>query len=421
MASILIDSGTTYLKIVTINDNDEIIDRQEAGLSSLEEKVNYISTYLENISAQRFEIVDVAISTEMHGFILISNSGEKLCDYISWRHECSDEILNEISNRIEKNDILKSGMPLKTGIASTSLFEYKKHNNVDSAIMLTLGDYYIYKLTGAVPSLHPTNAAATGLYDLIADKWNREYINALGFNNIVFPKVETGNIIEKELNGVVFRFHEAIGDQQATLLGAGLDSNSISINMGTGSQLSVVVDKLLLSEDYQTRPYFNNTYLLTVPYIPCGRALNVYFRFIKDVVLSYNEQDADENRIWKILMNFSDDTSFDSEILEMDMGFFNNAITNSSMGSISRITEENFTLSNFSVSIASQMVKNYVIAAKIIPISDEMKNIIFTGGVARKNPKLVGKIADGIGVRDYSISNQDALDGLKKYIEMDAE
>ena len=189
--------------------------------------------------------------------------------------------------------------------------------------------------------------------------------------------------------------------------------------MGTGSQLSVVVGRLLLSEDYQTRPYFNNTYLLTVPHIPCGRALNVYFRFIKDIILSYNEHDVDENKIWNILMNFSDDTSFDSEILEMDMGFFDNAITNSSIGSISRINEENFTLSNFSASIAGQMVKNYVIAAEIIPMADEMKKIIFTGGVARKNPKLVSRIASGIGVEGYTICNQDALDGLKKYIEMD--
>ena len=189
--------------------------------------------------------------------------------------------------------------------------------------------------------------------------------------------------------------------------------------MGTGSQLSVVVGRLLLSEDYQTRPYFNNTYLLTVPHIPCGRALNVYFRFIKDVILSYTEHDADENRIWNILMNFSDDTSFDSEILEMDMGFFDNAITNSSIGSISGINEENLTLSNFSASIVSQMVKNYAIAAKMIPMADEIENIIFTGGVARKNPKLAGKIADGIGVREYSISDQDALDGLKKYIKED--
>ena len=61
MASILIDSGTTYLKIITIDDNDEIIDRQEAGLSSLDEKVTFISKYLENISASKFKAIDVAI------------------------------------------------------------------------------------------------------------------------------------------------------------------------------------------------------------------------------------------------------------------------------------------------------------------------------------------------------------------------
>lgn len=58
----------------------------------------------------------VGISTEMHGFILLDEQDNILCDYVSWQDE---RVLWEI---VEDEMFDKKGMPLKSGIASTNLF-----------------------------------------------------------------------------------------------------------------------------------------------------------------------------------------------------------------------------------------------------------------------------------------------------------
>lgn len=416
MSLVLIDSGTTYLKLVTV-DNNRIVDKKEYSTYDTEEKVKIIYDYLLNVSSLKNEI-DVAISTEMHGFILINEEGDKLCDYISWTHECTRDILDEIKNRVSIENIRKSGMPLKAGIPSTSLYELKKDTKIDAGILLTLGDYYIYRITGIFPSMHPTNAAATGLFDLELNEWNLDYISELGYKHFTFPKVEEHIIFEKTINGVLFKFHEAIGDQQAALLGSEIDKDKMSINMGTGSQISVISDSLLLSSEFQTRPFFNDTYLLTIPNIPCGRALSVYMRFFKEIISKYIGGKVDEDKVWEMIMADMHDNNY-KEALDIDMSFFDNAITHKSQGSISNINESNLNIDNLSVSIMNQMSNNYSIAYRRLPLSNDYKKLVFSGGVARKNPCLTKKIALDMGMSEYTIDKRDALDGLIKYIQLE--
>ncbi len=152
---------------------------------------------------------------------------------------------------------------------------------------MTLGDYIIYRLTGIIPVMHPTNAAATGLYDLVNRRWNHDYMKALEVNKIIFPEVDEGHCVNWRRGRAEFCFREAIGDQQAALLGAGLSLNTeLSINMGTGSQISILSDRLILSDRFQTRPFFENKYLLTIPHIPCGRALSVICGFLRNLYVS---------------------------------------------------------------------------------------------------------------------------------------
>lgn len=157
----------------------------------------------------------------------------------------------------------KKGMPLKSGIASTNLFvllDNKPEIRQKKMRFFTLGDYLIYYLTGKVPVMyfmHPTNAAASGLYNLEEKCWYGELISKLGFDSIQFPEIGENDIVELENNGCNYYFCEAIGDQQAALLGSGLlSSGQISYNLGTGSQVSILNDELTFDRKYQTRPFF---------------------------------------------------------------------------------------------------------------------------------------------------------------------
>lgn len=68
----------------------------------------------------------------------------------------------------------------------------------------------------------------------------------------------------------------AIADQQAALLGAGLEPGWVSVNLATGCQVSVLSDEF--STSVQTRPYFGGRFLHTVTHLPAGRLLAAALR-----------------------------------------------------------------------------------------------------------------------------------------------
>ena len=192
--------------------------------------------------------------------------------------------MQEIERIVDRDEILYSGMPLRAGLPSTNLrYLFQKSyldKERDNLYFYTLGDYIIKCLSGIEPICHPTNAAATGLFDLRINDWNKKYIKDIGGEKIVFPIIGNEKIVFR-LEGKIVNVLPAIGDQQAALLGAGLNKmNMLSFNLGTGAQVSKLVSKLVCSSEYQIRPYFNGKYLVTIPHIPSGRALNVYIRFL---------------------------------------------------------------------------------------------------------------------------------------------
>jgi len=147
-----------------------------------------------------------------------------------------------------------------------------------SAKQQTLGDYILKALSSKQPVCHPSNAAATGFYDLRKNNWNLNIIRNAGAADISFPEIGTEESVFR-LEHVWLHALPAIGDQQAALLGAGLkDKRTLSFNLGTGAQVSRLVSDAACSCRYQIRPYFYNYYLKTLPHIPSGRALNVYIR-----------------------------------------------------------------------------------------------------------------------------------------------
>ena len=160
------------------------------------------------------------------------------------------------------------------------------------------------------PMCHPTNAAATGLYDLRDNTWNRRLIKAAGGEGIVFPEIGTKAVIFF-IDSLKVHALPAIGDQQAALLGAGLDDvRTISFNLGTGAQVSKLVSKAVLSEKYQIRPYFGDAYLKTIPFLPSGRALNVYIRFLRDILCRF-QADVTEDEIWDVMLRAEQESEGD--------------------------------------------------------------------------------------------------------------
>lgn len=435
MNTIAIDCGASFIKGAMIREGNIILKRSFQSPPVHNQKKSILSPDYINLLMLKIKeiITDLAenekeillcISNEMHGFILAYSEGTPFTDYISWQKEYGSIAINGISSvdilqsPDHEEDVLYSGMPLRAGLPTCNLLYLSRsgqiNNTNEKLYFYTMGDYILKCLSGKEPLCHITNAAASGFVDLRTKNWNHNLIKAAMAEKIIFPKIGTEEF-EFKFNDILIHALPAIGDQQAALLGSGLnDDNSLSFNLGTGAQVSKIVSEMKYSKNYQIRPYFHGKYLKTIPHLPSGRALNVYLRFFKDFLQKANIK-AEENYIWDILIN--SESEYSDNDLSVDLSFFENPITNNINGSIENISEDNFNISNLIHAIFCQLANNFLWAANIIePDKEKIRTLIFSGGIAKKIEsvrKMISKHYDN--KTDIIIASDETLLGLHKY------
>lgn len=470
MNIITIDCGASFIKGALFIDG-VLTDKQERKSPSVSTEedlfsnrqitqlVEQVDDMLKELSKE-VEEYTLCISNEMHGFLLTNQEGIAVTDYISWQKEYGSREIGEgnscnsvdyIRKHAKEEDLSNTGMPLRAGLPTSNLVylvrsgliqidltseekeldndilsgignDKEKSNNCEAdkkrrLTVFTLGDYIVYCLTKKIPFCHPTNAAASGFYDLRTGDWNWNYIHDLGLDGFSFLNISEKSI-SCEIDGKKVVIKPTIGDQQAALLGAGLESeNQVSYNLGTGSQVSCLVKEPICGADYQIRPFFRGMYLKTIPHLPSGRALNVYIRFIKNILNTF-DVDMDDETLWEKLLEAQAKSSNTKEsALKCDMSFFENPITSRTTGYIDNIEEYGLELGTLMDGIFKQLVENYMIAThRIIEDQKSVTGIVFSGGVARK----IEFIRDQI-IKQYSkdmevvIGYDETLVGLFKY------
>lgn len=436
MNTIAIDCGASFVKGALVKEG-KIICRSEKSSPRVHgdesvfepvqvtELVSMVREMIAELGAGEKE-VRLCISNEMHGFLLADADGIPYTDYISWQKEYGAVEIDGVSSFAELReksgslDVWKGGMGLRAGLPSCNLLYLVRKGYLDMSKQLffyTLGDYLIRELSGQPPVCHPTNAAATGLFDLTENVWNWKLIGYICQDRICFPQVG-GGILEFAVGNLKVYCLPAIGDQQAALLGAGLESeDELSFNLGTGAQVSVLAKKVEFSESYQIRPYFHNMYLKTVPHLPSGRALNVYFRFFKDVLDVFG-MDADDDKIWDTLLREAE--RGEAGKLVCDLSFFGNAVTDHVVGSIGNIGEYSLTVGSLMRAVLDRMAANFIDVVGVLGKDfGNIKKLIFSGGISRKVGYITRRIRDAFGENvAYSVAEDETLIGLLKYGEL---
>lgn len=434
MITITIDCGASFIKgaafengikktVVScespsVHDNDPIFEIQ-----LIKRLLQSVRQMVIDLAGDEKE-ANLCISNEMHGFILAHGDGEPYTDYISWQKEfgsilvsgkSSYQLLSEDSSL--QRDILHTGMPLRAGLPSCNLLYLSRTGGLESEgkelHFYTLGSYILKALSGIEPMEHPTNAAATGLYDLKSEDWNWMYIEKVGARRIRFPKIGQESI-DFTLNEIMIHALPALGDQQAALLGAGFSRDTdLSFNLGTGAQVSCLVKAAICTSEYQIRPYFYGKYLKTIPHIPSGRALNVFFRFVKSVLEQYNVA-IGEPEIWSGILR-AGETGNDTG-MKVDLGFFENTISPNTVGSVSQIEEYAFSLGNLVCSVLRQMADNFInVAERLEPDSCKIERLVFSGGISRRIETIRKDIIAHYPQVSVLVASDETLLGLYEY------
>lgn len=321
----------------------------------------------------------VLFASQMGGVILAEPDGKPLTNYYSWRDQRTTQphpshpgsYLDAIREYLGSDEIELLGNELRAGSALALLFWLETHGLLlPGAEPLSLGDFVVKQLCGFNRTA-PDPTLALGLLDLKENSWHRHSFEVLGLEALLWPKLEfvwrAAGILK--IDGKNLPCHPPIGDHQAALAGALLQGGELSLNISTGSQISMLTD-WFAPGDYQTRPYLDGRFLNTITHLPAGRSLEV----LVDLA----------NRPWSEIIAAAE-AALDTD-LAANLTFFEGPL--GSRGSISNITTENLSVGTLFRAAFRNMAENYATCAARLSTEKNWDRIVFSGGLAQKLPLL---------------------------------
>jgi len=391
----------------------------EVPISSISKKFLEICSFY-----SKHHIEAIAICSEMHGFSVFSPKCGFKTGYISWKDDRGNILIKGkssidiISEGIGEKFRSITGMKIKSGLPYVNLFYLGLKNKIQNGDMvLTLPEsilVYSGKLNEKKPFSHYTLSAGLGFYDIYKKQISTELMD-------FFCKETKKNIILGEYrdSGIVGYISidskrvpvlPATGDMQTAILGAGNTKKTISINIGTGSQVSIISD-LVKSKTNEQRPFFDNYILDTITHIPAGRALNEYLNFINKISEKFG---ANNVNVWDFVRTIKMKDLLNSSLV-FNLGIFPGAFRSTGTGSITAIKEGSLTIENYVSSLLKSMALQYVEAINNINPKGREK-IIISGGIPRKIPVLSKAISFYSNFKvEYPLEKEETISGLRVF------
>lgn len=164
------------------------------------------------------------------------------------------------------------------------------------------------------------------------------------------------------------------------MAGALLRSNDLSLNISTGSQVSVLAPRFVLG-DLQTRPFFDGRFLATITNIPAGHALSALVRLLTELADTQGVSLADP---WAYIERAAADAG--------PLAIFHSSCD--AQGELTCIREAELTVGHLFRAAFQNMADNYrACAARLAPVGD-WDELVFSGGLAHRFKLLRELISD---------------------------
>ena len=215
------------------------------------------------------EVASIGVTGQMHGIVYLDAEGEAVSPLYTWQDKRGDEPYLDTTYAKHLGSF--------SGYGNVSDF-YNKQNGIrpkEAVTYATVQDYLVMKLCSSkLPLLHTTNAASLGLFDA----------QTLSFSYDYAPRITADCTVAGYYRGIPVSV--AIGDNQASVLSTLSEEDALLLNFGTGSQISLVSDRPLYGGGIESRPYFENRYLIVGSALCGGRAYSMlcdfYYGLLKE-------------------------------------------------------------------------------------------------------------------------------------------
>lgn len=403
MKFIAIDIGTSFIK-------GAILDLTEFNLQEINhlpfpdplpglapgireidprEIVSRVRQLLDPLLAKTLDCVGLVMCTQLHGLVLANPKGDLLSNLIIWQDERAMQphpsgqgsYLQVIAQTLGSDRIRQLGNDLRPGLPVCFLYWFAQQGalNLSNVTPLSLANYVLSAL-GDAPArgIEITNAMAYGALNLETLDWHRDALTLLGLENVGLPEIvpEGEPVTFLKQGSKRIPCYAAVGDSPAALVGAFLQEGELSLNISTGSQVTLI-DPTLEFGDYESRPFFDGKYVKSVTTIPAGRALNVLVNLLTEISRASGQM---QNDAWAYIDQAA--AAVPETNLDVDLSFFKSAY--GERGSITNIKEAQLTIGHVFRAAFESMARNYYRSALRVAPSRTWKNLVFSGGLVQK-------------------------------------
>ena len=340
-------------------------------------------------------VVSIGITGQMHGILYLNGEGEAVSNLINWQDKRADILMQNGVNTCQLIEEI-TGEKIFTGYGISTHY-YNLLNGLvpkEACIFCSIMDYFAMRLCNLKkPLIHVSVAASFGFFDADKGCFKLDKLSLLKIDQAFLPIVTAHNDLLGTWKKIpVF---VAIGDNQASFLGSVKDNReSLLVNIGTGSQISAVVDNALPIGDIECRPLINSDKLV------CGAALcgGSADALLESFFRSYSEFVGMGNGSQYASLNGLAAKAYDNgEIpLSVSTTFCGKRSDPFCRGAIEGIDVNNFTPSALALGVINGMCDELY---KLYCDANVKRNsIVASGGALRKNITLKKVMEDKFGM-----------------------
>lgn len=335
MKTIGIDIGTTSICAVLCSGDEKKTRESLAAQNEFlpesfrqdpERIIRLAKGMLDQLLDQNEKVEGIGISSQMHGILYVDKEGRAVSDFYTWKETCGNECFGQESfaSFLSKN----TGYPMYTGYGTVTHFALQKRGEIppEAAAFTGIGDYLAMRLCGIkAPKADPTMAASFGGFCLESGEFDFEKLKGAGVDTSFYPETAAAATEGKEgmAHGSAASATEgkegmargsaawaaekrpagsyrnvpvywAVGDNQASFFAAaGGAEDTVSVNVGTGSQVSLFSRQLTACERGEIRPFVKEGYLYVQASLNGGKVYEKLAAFFEEISAALLGEGAD--------------------------------------------------------------------------------------------------------------------------------
>ena len=306
----------------------------------------------------------IGLTGQMHGIVYADKNGKCVSPLFTWEDQGAGVSLQTLwesgfscvkteEERSAAAILREQGLKASEGYGIATHFMRQMTGMIPSEAVcfMTIPDYLGIRLTGRTrPLQHISMAASMGCFDIRAKQFCVKELAGFGMDISMLPEVTDRFVSLGMYKGRSVTV--AIGDNQASFLGsAELEEGTVLLNVGTGGQISVLVDEPVEGNNIESRPITHDQYIAVGSSLSGGRAyaaLEKFFRTYLNEALKTKADDGGKTAgaQYDCMASLLEKEKPYSDPLQVVTAFNGSRFDPDLRGSISNISEENFTPGN---------------------------------------------------------------------------